>query len=212
MRHSNPPDTRRLPAISLFAAIVLAVGATGIAHAQGAAASPAAMSPELASAKAGLEKYQDPLLAVHDGFLSTVACIAFPHDATEGKLHFPAGGMGVHFINMQNIGPTLDPAKPQVLIYEPDGGKLKLVAAEWFVPLEIAGDNPPSIFGQTLMGPMDGHAPIMPPELRHYDLHVWLWKSNSAGMFSPTNPGLKCDAKAYEIKDGEAGAAHSHGE
>ena len=42
-------------------------------------------------------------------------------------------GMGVHFLNLQLIGPTLDPTKPQVLIHEPDGDNLRLVAAEWFV-------------------------------------------------------------------------------
>ena len=73
--------------------------------------------------------------------------------------------MGVHFLNTANIGPQLDPAKPQVLIYEPVGGKLKLVAAEWFMPVAVAGGKAPSIFGQTLDGPMDGHEPIMPAEL-----------------------------------------------
>ncbi|HEX5005295.1 MAG TPA: hypothetical protein VFV65_08255 [Gemmatimonadales bacterium] len=198
--------------LPLLTAVVFVLGTTATAHAQGAAANQGGLSPELASARSGLEKYQDPLLAVHDGYLSTVACIDFPHDAMDGTMHFPAGGMGVHLINMQNIGPTLDPAKPQVLIYEPEGGKLKLVAAEWFVPVAIAGDKPPSIFGQTLMGPMDGHAPIMPPELRHYDLHVWLWKTNPSGMFSPTNPAVKCDARGYEVKEDGSGAAHSHGE
>ena len=33
------------------------------------------LSPELVTAKAGLEKYNDPLVAVRDGYFSTVACI-----------------------------------------------------------------------------------------------------------------------------------------
>jgi len=49
-----------------------------------------------------------------------------------------------------------------------------------------------TIFGQTLAGPMDGHEPIMPASLRHYDLHVWLWKDNPRGMFTTTNATLKC--------------------
>jgi hypothetical protein len=39
---------------------------------------------------------------------------------------------------------------------------------------------------------MEGHEPIMPPELHHWDLHVWLWKNNPAGMFTPTNPSVHC--------------------
>ena len=46
------------------------------------------------------------------------------------------------------IGSTLDPVKPQVLIYEPDGDKLRLVAGEWFVPVDAAGAARPMIFGK----------------------------------------------------------------
>lgn len=100
--------------------------------------------------------------------------------------------MGVHFLNPANIGPKLDPTKPQILIYEPQGDKLVLVAAEWFVPVQVAGNTPPSIFGQQLNGPMDGHEPIIPASLRHYDLHVWLWKDNPKGVFTSTNASVKC--------------------
>ena len=102
-----------------------------------------AMPDELASVRAALDKYKDPVVAVHDGFLSTVGCIEYPKGGAEGAMKYPPGGMGVHFINMGNVGPALDPAKPQVLIYEPDGDKLKLVAAEWFMPLQLAGANRP---------------------------------------------------------------------
>ena len=42
--------------------------------------------------------------------------------------------------NMGNVGPKLDPAKPQVLIYEPTGDTLRLVAAEWFMPADLADE------------------------------------------------------------------------
>ena len=38
--------------------------------------------------------------------------------------------------------------------------------------------TPPTILGHQLMGPMEGHVPMMPAELHHWDLHVWLWKNN----------------------------------
>jgi hypothetical protein len=156
----------------------------------------AALTPELVAVRSALAKYENPLVAVRDGFFSTVACIDFPHGGQDGPVVYKPGAMGVHFLNTANIGPQLDPAKPQVLIYEPVGGKLKLVAAEWFMPVQAAGGKAPSIFGQTLFGPMYGHEPIMPKELEHYDLHVWLWKDNPKGVFESTNSAVKCDAKA----------------
>jgi len=158
-----------------------------------------ALAPELVSVKAALEKYKDPVVAIKDGFYSSVGCIDFPTGAQDGPIYYPPGAMGVHLLNMGNIGPTLDPAKPQVLIYEPVNGKLNLVAAEWFMPEQLAGGKAPMIFGQTLYGPMDGHEPIMPAALRHYDLHVWLWKNNPKGVFTSTNATVKCahDAPYY---------------
>ena len=120
---------------------------------------------------------------------------------------YKPGAMGVHLVNMGNIGPTLDPAKPQVLMYEPVGDKLRLVAAEWFVPAQLVKTDVPSVFGQKLQGPMDGHEPILPKELRHYDLHVWLWKPNPNGVFEPTNPSVKCPAGGFTHKEM---AKHSH--
>lgn len=177
-----------------------------IARAQGKSA----MTPELEAAKAALAKYSDPIVAVRDGYFSTLACVDFPKGATEGSIEYPPGAMGVHFLNTANIGPTLDPAKPQVLIYEPVGDKLVLTAAEWFVPEQVAGGKAPVIFGQTLAGPMDGHEPIIPAALRHYDLHVWLWKDNPRGIFTSTNAAVKCNPKAtYTIDMGKV-AEHKH--
>jgi hypothetical protein len=104
--------------------------------------------------------------------------------------------MGVHFLNPAYIGPMLDSTKPQVLIYEPVRGKLRLVAAEWFVPTQVSKDAP-VIFGQTLQGPMEGHEPVLPAQLHHWDLHVWLWKVNPSGMFSSTNPKVTCAKTGY---------------
>jgi hypothetical protein len=169
-----------------------------------AAAQEASTDAQLAQAKAALGKYQDPIAAVRDGYFSTVSCMEFPtglneHDAHggHGGMSYKAGGMGVHFLNTALIGPTLDPTKPQVLIYEPVGDKLQLVAAEWFAPVMPGVKEAPKVLGRALEGPMEGHAPIMSPGLHHWDLHVWLWKNNPSGMFSPTNPDLKCPKTGY---------------
>jgi hypothetical protein len=182
--------------------VLLAVGISVVApFSRAESQGPANLAPDLAAAKAGLAKYADPFVAVKEGYFSTVACIDFPTGAVDGPVEYPPGAMGVHFLNPANIGGgPLDPAKPQVLIYEPANGKLNLVAAEWFVPVQAAGGTTPEIFGQKLMGPMDGHEPIMPAALRHYDLHVWLWKDNPKGVFTSTNSAVKCTAgDAYTV-------------
>jgi hypothetical protein len=186
------------------AALLLAVAVSVLAVPQSAQAQKTAMTPELAAAKTALAKYADPIAAVKDGYYSTVACIDFPKGAVDGPMTYPPGAMGVHFLNPGNIGPKLDPTKPQVLIYEPRNGKLMLTAAEWFMPVQAAGGVAPSIFGQKLMGPMDGHEPIMPASLKHYDLHVWLWKDNPRGMFTSTNAAIHCPSSApYTVALGD---------
>jgi hypothetical protein len=167
------------------------------------------MTPALESVRKLLDKYNDPIAAVHDGFYSSVACISYPSGGGEGSMRYAAGAMGVHFINMGNVGPKLDPSKPQVLIYEPQGDKLRLVAAEWFMPTELAGGKAPSVFGQELGGPMEGHKPVMPDGLHHYDLHVWLWKTNPEGVFSPTNPAVKCPTTGYSFAEAAPKMVHT---
>ena len=198
----RPATPRKLYLLLFLLGFALSVAAPLGASAQGNTA-------ELDAARTALAKYSDPLAAIKDGYFSTLACIDFPKGAKDGPVDYPPGAMGVHFLNPAAIGPKLDAAKPQVLIYEPVGDKLVLVAAEWFVPVAVAGTTAPSIFGQTLQGPMDGHEPIMPASLRHYDLHVWLWKDNPKGMFTSTNANVKCVPKAtYTIAIGEE--AHKH--
>ena len=206
--HFRSPTTRYLSCLLFAVAISLVVAPRASQGQAKMAAAPTAMSPDLDAARTALSKYSDPFVAIRDGYFSTLACIDFPAGMTDGSVEYPPGAMGVHLLNPANIGPKLDPAKPQVLIYEPVGDKLVLAGAEWFVPVQAAGGVVPTIFGQTLAGPMDGHEPIMPTSLRHYDLHVWLWKDNPRGMFTSTNAALKCTpGAAYTIA---IGAAHHH--
>lgn len=165
---------------------------------------PAAPSlpPELEKVRAALDKYKDPIAAVQDGYFSTVGCVEYPTAGTPGHVMYPAGGMGVHFFNTSLIGPTVDPTKPAVLVYQQDSsGGLKLAAAEWFVPLATGVKERPQLFGHPFDGPMEGHDPLMPLSMHHYDLHVWLWKPNPAGMFSPTNPDVHCPKGTYTFQE-----------
>jgi len=66
-------------------------------------------------------------------------------------------------------------------------------------PTQVTTERP-QLFGRPFDGPMDGHQPIMPETLRHWDLHVWLWSENSAGVFSSTNPAVRCPNAAYTVR------------
>lgn len=178
-----------------LAAIAVAILVAGPAAAQ------STLPADLVPVRAALDKYRDPVLAVHDGYFSTVGCMEFPEAGSDGQMQYPKGAMGVHFLNPALVGPTLDPMKPQVLIYAPKGDKLELVAAEWFVPLATGVKERPVLFGQSFGGPMEGHHPLMPASMTHYDLHVWLWRDNPEGLFSPTNPAVKCPAGGYTMAE-----------
>ncbi|HEX2115855.1 MAG TPA: hypothetical protein VHM01_15730 [Alphaproteobacteria bacterium] len=158
------------------------------------------LSSELESVRDQLAKYKDPAVAVRDGYLSTLGCV-----------HYREGAMGVHFLNPALISPTVDPARPQILVYEPKGDKLELVAAEWFVPLATGVEKRPVLFGRPFDGPMAGHEPLMPESLHHYDLHVWLFKENPKGVFAAVNPKVSCAGYAYAFLEEPPALVAHHG-
>ena len=119
----------------LSVALVGMIVATTVAHAQTKQTGQPSLPANLAATRAALDKYQDPVAAVRDGYFSTVGCVDYPKgNEGHGQMAYKPGGMGVHFLNPALIGPTLDSLRPQILIYEPVGNRLRLVAAEWFVP------------------------------------------------------------------------------
>jgi hypothetical protein len=145
-----------------------------------------------------MEKYKDYRVAVRDLYLSTVGCVHYSGEKMAGHMHYPKGAMGVHFVNLTIRGAP-DPMKPNILIYEPVGKDLQLVAVEWLVPLTAKTRKRPSLFGKPFDGPMEGHEPLIPKQYVHYDLHAWLFKDNPLGMFTPTNPNASCDGYDFAL-------------
>jgi hypothetical protein len=160
--------------VALLIITVALILSAPLAHAQ-------TLTPEMEKLKATHEKYKDPVVAIHDGYFSTMGCVTYAN-----------GGMGVHFLNLALVGPVPDPMKPPVLMYEPVGDRLQLVGVEWFVPLATGIKERPQLFGRGFNGPMEGHHPLLPTQLHHYDLHLWLFKSNPTGLFADVNPDVKC--------------------
>lgn len=105
------------------------------------------------------------------------------------------GTMGINFVNLTIAGPP-DRMKPNVLIYEPFG---KLVAVEWLVPLIAETKEKPTLLGQQFMGPMEGHDPFIPQQFVNCDLHAWIFKPYTIGMFAATNPEVKCDGYEHAL-------------
>jgi hypothetical protein len=95
------------------------------------------------------------------------------------------GGMGFHWVKNSLVDPVFDPLKPEAVLYEQNAnGQLKLVAVEYIV-INV-GQPAPTFDGQ----PFDvGGTPVPVP---HWSLHVWLFKQNPSGMFTPFNPDVVC--------------------
>jgi hypothetical protein len=177
-----------------------AIALIGMAPVTGPANADDVPMAKIDAMREALAKYKDPYVAVRDLYLSTVGCVHYDGSKIHGHMDYPKGGMGIHFVNLTVQGPP-DPMKPNVLIYEPVGGKLQLVAAEWLVPL-VAAKERPSLLGQPFQGPMEGHEPLIPQGFHHYDLHAWLFKDNPLGMFSPTNPDVTCEDAEFSLLEG----------
>jgi hypothetical protein len=99
------------------------------------------------------------------------------------------GGMGHHFVNMDLIDPEYNPLMPEALMYEPDkNGNMKLIGVEYIV-INVGQDRPH--FGDHPFD-IEGAPPLEAQNIPHWSLHVWLWKDNPAGMFTPMNPDVSC--------------------
>ena len=108
------------------------------------------------------------------------------------------GAMGMHFVNMSLVGDgVLDPAKPEIVIYEPlPNGRLRLIGADYLVLADAwhaanPASGPPELMGQLL------HLFESPNRFglpSFYTLHVWAWKENPNGAFVNWHPKVSCEA------------------
>jgi len=179
-------------------ALIAVLGLAFIVTAPKTTAAQEAYKAQIDELRKATEKYKDYKVAVRDLYLSTVGCVHYSGEKMDGHMEYPKGAMGVHFVNV-TIGGAPDPMKPNVLIYEPVGKELQLVAVEWLVPLTSDTKQRPSLFGKLFDGPMEGHEPLIPKQYVHYDLHAWLFKNNPLGMFSPTNPDVSCEGYDFAL-------------
>ena len=183
---------------ALVAALVLGVfPAAGVASAAGPAGN------DLLAARIATARFHSLSLAGSTGYGQPPA----PAPLHECISSFDGtGAMGVHWLNPAYLTTDLSPSKPQVLVYEPDAhGRLKLVALEFVVFkadwVAAHGDTTPSLFGEDFM---DSGFPNRYDLPQFYALHVWLWKSNPAGLFKPFNPNVSCGGTSGSVSQGLA--------
>ena len=182
-----------------------------LAAALAATAPQPAAEPSLEEVRAATAKYQDVKVALAEGYVAPPgeACEAAEHMGQDPKL----GAMGIHFFRpdmlgisappnprVDGIGTHTDFRKPAILIYEPQAdGSLALVAVENLVfqkAWHAAGNTePPSFQGSVYESMADDpatevdEAHMFEP---HYDKHVWLYRDNPKGLFSPFNANVSC--------------------
>ena len=114
--------------------------------------------------------------------------------------------MGVHYFRPDLLGVTAPPSprvdgvgthtdfrKPAILIYEPQAnGALELVAVENLVfakAWRAAGNPKPPTFHRVPYDAMIDDPNTAADEAHmfepHFDRHVWIYRDNPAGVFSP---------------------------
>jgi hypothetical protein len=128
-------------------------------------------------------RFQDVAAATAAGYVSDGSCVSGPSE----------GAMGVHYVNAAFISDgVLDVQRPEVLVYEPRDGRLRLVAVEFFVDAQqwdAANAGPPELGGQLFNYVGDPNRLRLPA---YYELHVCAWKRNPNGVFSDWNPRVSC--------------------
>jgi hypothetical protein len=181
------------------ACVVLLVGvgvlAVGAGSAEEAGGGPTTTLVE--AVRDATERFKNVEAAEAAGYRLSLGCVSGPQ----------AGAMGIHFINGDLVGDgTLDPLRPEALVYELRNGQLQLLGVEYIVLAEswdASNAGPPLLLGQLL------HYVGSPNRYRDpafYELHVWAWKSNPSGTFADWNPTVTCDD--YTAEDAPQASSH----
>lgn len=107
--------------------------------------------------------------------------------------HPTAGAMGYHYFHPDLMADhSVDPLRPEALVYAPGpNGQLKLAAVEWVVLSDLS--DPPGVSEAPSVLGMEMHILVPPPGPAFWLLHAWVWENNPSGMFSDWNPNVQCD-------------------
>jgi hypothetical protein len=132
------------------------------------------------------ERFKDVHVAEAEGYQLQFGCVSGSE----------SGAMGMHYVNSNLVGRgILDPAHPQIVIYEPmPDGSLKLIGADYLVfsnAWHATHAEVPEMMGQ-LFHLFEAPNRFGLPSF--YTLHVWAWKDNPNGAFVNWHPQVNCEA------------------
>lgn len=178
------------------------------AHAQPRATEDA--EPSLDAVRQAAERFRDVNVALAEGYLRDPLDLC----ETADMMGRPAelGAMGIHFFRPDLLGLTADAPRvdgvgthtdflnPAILLYEPQAdGSLELVGVENLVfksAWHAAGHAEPPAFHGVVWDDMEDDPATEVDEahlfMPHYDRHVWVFRENPSGVFSPFNPAVTC--------------------
>lgn len=121
---------------------------------------------ELQQAKIATAKYNNFDNAIADGYVDINVIVP---------------EMGYHFLKMNNLNATFEYDKPEILVYnKEENGRMKLVALEYAVPINLSTNAPPGFTGDN--DSWSVYQGVL------WTLHAWIWEYNPEGVFNPTNP------------------------
>ena len=190
----------------LAAAVLLCGSAISSAQAGG-------LATDLAAIREATQRFRDINVALAEGYAIAPPghCVSAQAEGEPRQL----GGMGVHVVRFDLLGITAtsprvngvgintDFTQPTVLVYEPaSDGRYELVAVENLIFAEAwhaAGNaKRPEFHGNEYYHVIDN--PLTPIDEAHgfephYELHIWLYRKNPAGMFMPFNSRVKCPSE-----------------
>ena len=186
--------------------ILLAAVALGQAVATGPAGPE---EPSLADIRAATGRFLDVEVALAEGYVAAADCETATHMGRPAAL----GAMGVHYFRPDLLGITSPPGsrvdgtgthrdflRPSILIYEPQpDGSMELVAVENLV-FEAAWratgrEAPPTFHGRPYDHMVDDPATAVDEAHHfapHFDQHLWLYRPNPAGTYTPFNSQVSC--------------------
>lgn len=194
-----------------FAAVAFvgAIAATGAARPDGPMPGPG--EPTLDDVRQATARFKDVNVALAEGYVRDPFNLC--DSATMMGQPASLGAMGIHFFRPDLLGITEPPSprvngagthtdfrSPSILIYEPRAnGGLELVAVENLVfkkAWQASGHTaPPTFHGVPYDSMVDDptteldEAHMFEP---HFDRHVWIYRDNPNGVFTPFNPNVTC--------------------
>lgn len=173
--------------------------------------SPGPGEPTLTEVRNATERFRDVNIALGEGYIRDPADLCDTADMMGRPASY--GAMGVHYFRPDLLGITAPPSPrvdgsgthtdfrvPAILIYEPQAdGSMELVAVEnlVFAAAWTASGHaaPPSFYGVPYDNMADDPATAADEAhmfMPHFDRHVWIYRDNPSGIFSPFNPAVGC--------------------